>query len=90
MCGCGRTSMPWSVRNSAGPIWSKKMNGPTIWRFVLGNARRTVISPRSTARGTISVSIASPEAASPSVGSGQGVKDMGGARWFGVGRRVEG
>ena len=30
MCGCGRTSMPVPIRNSAGPIWSKKMNGPTI------------------------------------------------------------
>ena len=28
ICGCGRTSSPLPSRNSAGPIWSKKMNGP--------------------------------------------------------------
>src|SRR5436853_364716 len=32
--------MPWSVRNSAGPIWSKKMKGPTIWRLTQGRAAR--------------------------------------------------
>ena len=30
--------MPSSVRNSAGPIWSKKMNGPTICRRAAGSA----------------------------------------------------
>ena len=25
--------MPLPIRNSAGPIWSKKMKGPTIWLF---------------------------------------------------------
>src|SRR3712207_2770483 len=72
----GRTSMPWSVRNSAGPIWSKKMNGSTIWRLTEGKARRTSISPRSTARGTISISIASALARSPGTGSGQGFQLM--------------
>ena len=28
MCGCGRTSMPRPGASCAGPIWSKKMNGP--------------------------------------------------------------
>src|SRR4051812_45836051 len=77
MWGWGRTSMPWSVRNAAGPIWSKKMNGPTICRLVDGRARRTVISPRSTARGTIRVSIAPTDARSPSTGSGQGLQLIG-------------
>src|SRR3954467_10993115 len=77
MCGWGRTSMPWSVRNAAGPIWSKKMNGPTICRLVEGRARRTVISPRATARGTVSVSIASVDVRSPSTGSGQGLQLIG-------------
>ena len=45
--------------NTAGPIWSKKMNGPTIWRFGAGSARRTSKPPMSRARGTITVSIAS-------------------------------
>ena len=55
--GCGRTSTPWPEMNSAGPIWSKKMNGPTIWRFGAGSARRTSKPPMSRARGTIKVSI---------------------------------
>ena len=76
MCGCGRTSMPWPVRNSAGPIWSKKMNGPTICRFGAGSARRTSKPPRSRARGTISVSIASIAAASGQVGSSVGFQLM--------------
>src|SRR5690349_22170347 len=41
------------------PIWSKKMNGPTICRVREGNARRTSKPPRSRARGTIAVSIES-------------------------------
>jgi hypothetical protein len=45
--------------NSAGPIWSKKIKGPTIWRLGLGSARRTSKPPRSRARGTITVSIKS-------------------------------
>ena len=38
MCGWGRTSMPCWVTNSAGPTWSKKMNGPTICRAGAGRA----------------------------------------------------
>src|ERR687898_365132 len=41
------------------------MKGPTIWRLSDGRARRTSISPRSTARGTISISMASALARSP-------------------------
>ncbi len=53
LVGCGPTSTPWPEMNSADPIWSKKMNGPTIWRFGAGSARRTSKSPMSRARGTI-------------------------------------
>ena len=35
MCGCGRTSIPVPGAKRAGPMWSKKMNGPTI---LCGNA----------------------------------------------------
>src|SRR4051794_30429982 len=69
MCGCGRTSMPWPSRNSAGPIWSQKMKGPTIWRCGDGRARRTSNPPRSRARGTTTVSMASQASRSPGVGS---------------------
>src|SRR5580700_5676340 len=74
ICGCGRTSMPWPVRNSTGPKWSKKMKGPTMRRLTWGSARRTVKPPRSTLRGTITRSMASPAAASPGAGSGTGEK----------------
>src|SRR5687767_3857681 len=50
------------------------MKGPTICRLTDGKARRTCISPRSTARGTISISIASALARSPGTGSGQGLQ----------------
>ena len=43
----------------AGPIWSKKMKGPTICRSAEGSARRTSKPPRSRARGTMTISIAS-------------------------------
>src|SRR3954453_23087625 len=72
MCGCGRTSMPCPSRNSAGPIWSQKMKGPTICRRAEGRARRTSKPPRSRARGTITVSIASQARLSPGFGSSQG------------------
>src|SRR5215204_2421432 len=52
------------------------MNGPIICRLREGRARRTSISPRSTARGTISVSMASVLARSPGTGSGQGLQLM--------------
>jgi hypothetical protein len=50
MWGWGRTSIPFSSISSAGPIWSKKINGPTIWRCVEGSTRRTSNPPRSRAR----------------------------------------
>ena len=63
-------------RNSAGPIWSKKMKGPTICRCVDGSARRTSKLPRSRARGTITVSIASQASLSPGLGSSAGFQLM--------------
>src|SRR4051812_5599196 len=77
MWGCGRTSMPWPRRNSAGPISSQKMNGPTICRRGEGRARRTSKPPRSRARGTITVSIASQASRSPGLGSSTGCQLMG-------------
>src|SRR5215207_5958598 len=50
------------------------MKGPTIWRLAEGRARRTCISPRSTARGIISISIASALSRAPGTGSGQGLQ----------------
>src|SRR4051794_11602250 len=50
------------------------MKGPTIWRLAEGRARRTCISPRSTARGIISISIASALTRSPGTGSAQGLQ----------------
>src|SRR5271166_3368777 len=70
--GCGRTSTPRPETNSAGPIWSKKMNGPTIWRFGAGSARRTSKPPMSRDRGTIKVSMASTATASGQTGSSEG------------------
>ena len=51
--------MPSPVSSSAGPIWSKKMKGPTICRLGLGSALRTSKAPMSRARGMIRVSIES-------------------------------
>ncbi len=45
------------IKDRAGPIWSKKMNGPTICRSGDGKARRTSKPPMSRARGMISVSM---------------------------------
>src|SRR3954465_13169698 len=57
-----RTSMPLPDMNCTGPKWSKKMNGPTIWRLPCGNALRTSNpSPRSRVRGTITSSSASQD-----------------------------
>src|SRR6185312_2203927 len=53
------------------------MNGPTIWRCDAGSARRTSKPPRSTARGTISVSMASGPTASGYPGSSSGFQLMG-------------
>ena len=47
ICGCGRTSMPLPGANSAGPIWSKNMKGPTILSGKPGSSRLTSKSPRS-------------------------------------------
>src|SRR5215212_6559588 len=44
------------------------MKWPTIWRRAEGRARRTSNPPRSRARGTITVSIASQAKASPGTG----------------------
>ncbi|RWA56195.1 hypothetical protein AU476_04380 [Cupriavidus sp. UYMSc13B] len=41
-----------------GPIWSKKINGPTVWVAAAGNNRRTVKSPRSRTCGLSKCSIA--------------------------------
>ena len=76
ICGCGRTSMPCPVLNSAGPKWSKKMKGPTMRRLLWGRARRTEKPPRSTLRGTMVNSMASQAAASPGFGSLSGLKLM--------------
>src|ERR1700732_561449 len=50
------------------------MKGPTMRRLTWGRARRTEKPPRSTLRGTITRSMASPAAASPGAGSGTGEK----------------
>ena len=69
--------MPDPSRNSDGPIWSKKMNGPTICRCAEGSARRTSKLPRSRARGTITVSMASQASLSPGCGSSAGFQLIG-------------
>ena len=76
MCGCGRTSTPCPVTKSAGPAWSKKMNGPTICRCGEGKARRTSKPPRSRARGTMIVSMLSRLPQSGQVGSMAGFQLM--------------
>src|SRR4051812_17919740 len=48
------------------------MKGPTICRRAEGRARRTSNPPRSRARGTITISIASQARLSPGFGSSQG------------------
>ena len=51
---------PLPARNTAGPKWSKNMNGPTMRVCADGSARRTAKpSPISTVRGTITCWIAS-------------------------------
>src|SRR6266404_4472406 len=61
MCGCGRTSIPSPDRNVTGPIWSKKMNGPTMRRRGEGSARRTWNPfPRSRVGATITSSGSAP------------------------------
>src|SRR5580765_7483621 len=47
ICGCGRTSMPVPAASLAGPIWSKKMNGPIVVRSRWGRVRWTLNPPRS-------------------------------------------
>src|SRR5687768_7936646 len=49
MWGCGRTSTsrPKPGSKRAGPMWSKKMNGPTIRCFANGSTRPTSKPPRS-------------------------------------------
>ena len=53
MCGCGRTSIPSPTLSTAGPIWSKKMNGPTIVRGRDGSVRWTLKPPKSCVTGVI-------------------------------------
>src|SRR5262245_18566744 len=81
ICGCGRTLMPPPIRNSAGPIWSKKMKGPTICVWAAGSARRTSKPPRSRARVTMTCSIASQDRASPGTGSFDGCPLIGERSW---------
>src|SRR5690606_15544266 len=52
MCGCGRTSRPAPGSSVAGPIWSKKMNGPIVRRSRLGRTRWTLKPPRSWVEGS--------------------------------------
>src|SRR5579872_4968964 len=70
--------MPRPAIICTGPIWSKKMNGPTICRRPCGSARRTAKpSPRSRTRGTITRSSASHDLALPSSGSLEGCQLIG-------------
>ncbi len=39
--------MPWPGDSVAGPMWSKKMNGPTVLNGRLGRLRCTVKAPMS-------------------------------------------
>jgi len=59
MCGCGRTSTERGTPRgiSTGPMWSKKMNGPTIRRFACGSTRATSKPPRSRRRASMTSSI---------------------------------
>src|SRR4029079_1077615 len=45
MCGCRRTSTACPGASVTGHIWSKKMNGPTIWWGCPGSTRLTVRPP---------------------------------------------
>src|SRR5262245_13235553 len=47
MCGCGRTSMPAPAGKATGPMWSRKMNGPTVRWGKPGSTRRTTRPPMS-------------------------------------------
>jgi hypothetical protein len=49
---------PWPGRKSAGPMWSRKMKGPTIRRWAKGSTRPTSRpSPRSLRRPSKTISI---------------------------------
>jgi hypothetical protein len=48
--------MPLPARITAGPIWSKNTNGPTMRRSMEGSARLTSKPPMSRLRGTTTVS----------------------------------
>ena len=65
---------PRPARNSPGPIWSKKMKGPTICRSFAGRARRTSKPPTSCARGRITSS--TPLGAAGQSGSASGSQLM--------------
>src|SRR5690606_20659741 len=64
MCGWGRTLIASApAANSAGPISSRKMKGPTMRRAWKGSTRPTSNPPRSLRRAWITISIiASPPA----------------------------
>src|SRR5690242_16474261 len=47
MCGWGRTSIPLSAGKDTGPMWSRKMNGPTMRWGNPGSTRRTSRPPIS-------------------------------------------
>src|SRR5271167_2632774 len=68
--------MPSPALNTAGPKWSKKMNGPTMRERADGSARCTWKPPRSTERGTMTWAMASTARASPKAGSLAGKKLM--------------
>lgn len=53
----GRTSIPCPSSKFAGPIWSRNIKGPTIWRVVWGRMRLTQNPPRSLGRGVMIASI---------------------------------
>ena len=55
---CGSAAQEAPAGKSAGPISSKNIQGPTIFRFAVGNRRRTEKPPRSATLGLKIVSIA--------------------------------
>lgn len=65
--------MPWPAINSAGPIWSKKTNGPTIRRYADGTTRCTSNLPKSRERLTMTVSRAAQAGAVLTSGSRAGL-----------------
>src|SRR5829696_3561043 len=52
MCGCGATSSPRPAPRTSGPIWSRKMKGPTMRLLTEGSARRT-LKPSTSSRARV-------------------------------------